>query len=129
MPKDYAVTEVQPIVRLGEMGRYDGGGRPEPPRVNERRVNGIRKAFPRYYPAFQSSEFDGLPVWAGLRPCAPDGMPYLGRTQAFDNLVVATGHAMMGLSLGPVTGEVVADLVTGQPSPFDSPLLSPDRYA
>src|SRR4051794_20523819 len=63
--------------------------------INSRRVEGILKAIPNYYPAFRREHFDGVSPWRGLRPCSPDGLPYIGRTQAASNLVVATGHSMM----------------------------------
>ncbi|GDY18556.1 D-amino-acid dehydrogenase [Verrucomicrobiota bacterium] len=97
--------------------------------VNPARVRGIRKAFVRYYPAFKEADFEALPVWSGLRPCPPDGMPYLGRTRAKRNLIVATGHSMMGLSLGPVTGEIVAQLICGEPTSVDLKEVDPDRHA
>ena len=50
------------------------------------------------------------------------------RTAAAENLIVATGHSMMGISLGPVTGEIVIRLLTGEASGHDLSLLSPDRY-
>ncbi len=53
-------------------------------------------------------------TWAGLRPTTPDGMPIIGRSPKHSNLILATGHAMLGLSLGPGTGQVVAELVNGQ---------------
>jgi len=96
--------------------------------ITERRVRGIVKTVPAYYPAFEPRVFEGIEPWSGLRPCSPDGLPYLGRTQRWQNLTVATGHAMMGLSLAPATGRIVAQLVNGEPPPFDLRLLSPDRY-
>ncbi len=63
-------------------------------------------------------------TWAGLRPITPDGMPIIGRSSRCKNLIVATGHAMLGLSLGPGTGQVVAELVNGQTPSFS---LSPMR--
>jgi len=97
--------------------------------VNPARVRGIRKAFVRYYPAFKEADFEALPVWSGLRPCPPDGMPYLGRTRAKRNLIVATGHSMMGLSLGPVTGEIVAQLICGESTSIALKEVDPDRHA
>jgi D-amino-acid dehydrogenase len=98
-------------------------------RVDPRRVTGITEAMPKYYPAFKPSDFEGIAPWHGLRPCSPDGMPYLGRTAAAENLVVATGHAMMGLSLAPATGEIAGHLVDHEPPGHDLALLNPDRYA
>ena len=65
----------------------------------------------------------------GLRPCSPDGLPYIGRTGKFANLTLATGHAMMGLSLGPITGRLVAEILAGEKTSIDIALLNPDRYA
>ncbi|HSQ39115.1 MAG TPA: FAD-dependent oxidoreductase, partial [Anaerolineales bacterium] len=58
-------------------------------------------------------------TWAGLRPVTPDGVPIIGRSPLHSNLTVATGHAMLGLSLGPGTGQVVAELVNGKETAFD----------
>ena len=92
------------------------------------RVRGIIDAVQRYYPDLRSDDFDGIEPWRGLRPCSPDGLPYLGRTARYDNLVVATGHAMMGITLGPITGRLAADILSGEQPEMDLALLSPDRY-
>ncbi|WP_395141519.1 NAD(P)/FAD-dependent oxidoreductase [Armatimonas sp.] len=97
--------------------------------VNPRRVAGIVKSVPRYYPAFSETDFAGLPTWSGLRPVSPDGLPYLGRPGKWSNVIVATGHAMMGLSLGPVTGKLVGEMLAGVPLSIALTLLSPDRFA
>jgi D-amino-acid dehydrogenase len=96
--------------------------------ISPRRVRGIINAVPDYYPDFSPADFEGIEPWCGLRPCSPDGLPYLGRTAAADNLLVATGHSMMGISLGPVTGEIVGRLLAGEPAGHELDLLSPDRY-
>lgn len=96
--------------------------------VNHRRVRAIVDAVPRYYPDFEPSDFDGVVPWRGLRPCSPDGLPYVGRPARFANLCIAAGHAMMGVCLAPVTGQIVAGLLCGERSRFDMAQLSPDRY-
>ncbi len=65
-------------------------------------------------------------TWAGLRPVTPDGVPIIGFSPKHKNLMLATGHAMLGLSLGPGTGQVVADLVNGKTPPFDLRAMSAD---
>jgi D-amino-acid dehydrogenase len=55
-------------------------------------------------------------------------MPYLGRTRRWQNLLVATGHAMMGLSLAPVTARIVADLLEEKESGVDLRLMDPERF-
>jgi D-amino-acid dehydrogenase len=96
--------------------------------INRPRVEGIIDAATRYYPDFTTADFDGIIPWHGLRPCSPDGLPYLGRTRAYSNLIVATGHAMMGVSLGPITGKIVSELAAGEAPTQDLKMLSPDRY-
>lgn len=120
-----AVTPMSGELRVG--GTMELAGLNE--EVSLRRVRGIVNALPRYYPDFTAADFDGIRPWQGVRPCSPDGLPYLGRTQRFKNLCIATGHAMMGLSLGPVTGDIVGKLLDGEDPGFDLRLLSPDRYA
>jgi D-amino-acid dehydrogenase len=67
-------------------------------------------------------------VWRGLRPCTPDGLPAIGRADGVDNLFVATGHAMLGITLAPVTGEILASVVTGQQPRYDIEPLRPGRF-
>ncbi|MFM8469353.1 MAG: NAD(P)/FAD-dependent oxidoreductase [Limisphaerales bacterium] len=120
-----AVTPMGSALRIG--GTMEIAGLNED--INPVRVRGIIKSALKYFPAFKESDFDGIAPWRGLRPCSPDGLPYLGRTAKFTNLSVATGHAMMGLSLGPITGKLMAQILSGEPPEFDLSLLSPDRYA
>ena len=96
--------------------------------INSARVRGIVKSVNGYFPKFSASDFDGVKPWAGLRPVSPDGIPYLGQVPGLPNLLAAGGHAMMGLSLGPVSGRLVADLLAGD-TPF-RPIeaMSPGRF-
>jgi D-amino-acid dehydrogenase len=55
-------------------------------------------------------------------------LPYLGRTSKFSNLILATGHAMMGISLSPITGQLVGEIASDEPPAFDLSRLAPDRY-
>ncbi len=96
--------------------------------VNKRRVHGIIRAAQKYFPSYREEDFAELEPWAGLRPCSPDGLPYVGRVAGFSNLTVAAGHAMMGLSMGPVTGRLVAELLgAGEPC-LDIRRLDPLRF-
>lgn len=120
-----AVTPMGGSLRFG--GTMEMSGLNES--IRPTRVRGIVKAAVRYFPEFRVEDFEGITPWRGLRPCSPDGLPYLGRTSRFDNLIIATGHAMMGISLGPVTGQIVSSLVSHEGVEFDMPLLEPDRYS
>ena len=68
-------------------------------------------------------------VWRGLRPLSPDGLPFVGRCPGHENVIVATGHCMLGLSLGPVTGQLVAELAAGARLSQDLGPLSPVRFS
>lgn len=119
-----AVTPMGGKLRFGgtmELGADDDS-------INQLRVNGIVKSATKYFPDFHRSDFGDAAVWSGLRPCSPDGLPYLGRTRIYHNLSVATGHAMMGLSLGPISGKLLAEILSDQPPSADLTLLDPDRY-
>ena len=63
----------------------------------------------------------------GLRPVTPDGLPYIGRVSHWKNLSLATGHAMMGWSLGPATGKLIAEIVGEQRASLDLTPFSPGR--
>ena len=120
-----AVTPMGRTLRFG--GTMEIAGLDET--INPVRVRGIIDAVPRYYPRFAADDFAGIRPWHGLRPCSPDGLPYIGRTAGHENLTIATGHAMMGLSLGPITGKLVAEVLSGERPSIDLSLLDPDRYA
>jgi D-amino-acid dehydrogenase len=120
-----AVTPMGSSLRVG--GTMEIAGLNED--INPVRVRGIVKALPKYYPAFRAEDFEGIQPWRGLRPCSPDGLPYVGRTAKFANLTLATGHAMMGLSLAPITGKLVGQILANEKPALDLGLLSPDRFA
>jgi len=66
-------------------------------------------------------------TWAGLRPGTPDDKPYLGPVPGFDGLIAATGHFRTGLTLAPVTADIVADLVAGKNYDIDLTPFRPGR--
>lgn len=97
--------------------------------VNRKRLQGVVEAFCRFYPEFEPSDFKGIDPWVGLRPCSPDGLPYLGKVPGWVNVTVASGHSMLGLSLAPVTGMLVETLVSGQESEMNVHALKPSRFS
>ena len=98
-------------------------------RIDAARVRGIVKSVAAYYPDITPAHLKQATVRSGLRPCSPDGLPYVGRVSRFANLSVATGHAMMGMSLGPITGKLMAETLSDEPLSCSMEGLSPDRYA
>ena len=95
-------------------------------RLRERRVAMLRRAAATYlHGVADAAEHQR---WCGLRPCLADGRPVVGRPPGLDGLHLATGHAKMGLTLGPATGRLVAEsLLDGHPS-LDLSLLRADRF-
>ncbi len=100
-----------------DLGRIDE-------RVDAGRLAAIERNAARFLVPWEAgSETDR---WAGMRPMAPDGLPVIGPAPGWDNLTVATGHAMLGVTLGPTTGRLVARIV--RDGAVD-PLLAPFRLA
>ncbi|WP_293782745.1 FAD-binding oxidoreductase [uncultured Pedobacter sp.] len=82
-------------------------------RINMKRVKGIVESVPAYFPDLKPAVPTEKDIWYGFRPSSPDGLPYIGRCKKRENLIIATGHGMMGLSLGPATGLLVSQIVSG----------------
>ena len=115
-----AITPMGSDLRIGGTLEISGLS----PKLNMRRVEGIIESIPRYYKNMSVPFSDETPIWKGYRPCTPDGMPYLGNSPNLTNLTVGTGHGMMGLSLGPASGKLLAEYITGVKTSLD---LSPYR--
>jgi D-amino-acid dehydrogenase len=119
-----ALTPMGEALRVGgtmELTGYDLS-------INPPRLRGIAKSLRRYIPEVGEDAFDGVTPWCGLRPCTPDGLPYVGRVERYGNLSVASGHAMMGISMAPATGRLLAQLLDGEPPCTDPTLVRPERY-
>jgi D-amino-acid dehydrogenase len=67
-------------------------------------------------------------TWRGLRPCTPDGLPVIGAHRRAPNAIFATGHGMLGVTLAPLTGRLVASIAAGSPAHPALPRLSPERF-
>ena len=98
-----------------------------PPRMN--RVQGILNAVKRFYPDFDVPLPPKEKIWYGYRPCSADGLPYIGRVKKYDNLIIATGHSMLGLSLGAGTGKLVNEIVNNQPTSMDIKPFTVERFS
>jgi D-amino-acid dehydrogenase len=117
MEHKVAVTPLQSGYRLGstmEFAGYDAS-------LNRRRLDLLRAGARPYLhqPYCDPVEEE----WYGWRPMTPDGKPVIDRAPAMSNVVIAAGHNMLGLSMAPATGKLVAELVSGaephvDPAPF-----------
>ena len=97
-----------------------------PPRMN--RVQGVLNAVKRYYPDFDVPMPPKEKIWFGYRPCSADGLPYIGRANKIKNVTVATGHSMLGLSLGAGTGKLVDEIINEKPASMDLSPFKVERF-
>jgi len=113
-----AVTPLKSILRFAgtlELAGFDLS-------LNWRRVEAIQRAAADYL--VETDRLERVETWSGLRPATPDGLPLIGHPPGLENLIIATGHAMLGVSLGPITGQLVAQLACDLPLTLD---LAPFR--
>lgn len=123
MEASMAVTPMDGFTRFAGTMEFSGINH----NIKRERVEAIAKGAESYYMGLKISEQDKANAQCGLRPVSPDGLPYIGRPKGFDNLIVATGHAMMGWSLGPATGKLVTELVGGGKLSMDLQAFDPSR--
>lgn len=96
--------------------------------VDPHRITPILDVASGYVSKGSSPDPHATEPWVGFRPCTPDGLPIIGPVSRYDNLVMATGHCMLGVSLAPVTGKLVAEIVTGQTPSVDIGPLRLERF-
>lgn len=96
--------------------------------INRRRVRAILRAADSYL-EIDTNTLSLVEIWRGLRPCTPDGLPIISRAAALDNLIIATGHATIGVSLGPITGKLVSELVSQESPSVAISALKLDRFS
>ena len=119
-----AVTPMGNQLRFGgtmELSGHSGSVLPE-------RIEQIIAAAQAYFPDFRAEDFSAIKPWFGYRPMSPDGLPYVGRFARYSNLTAACGHAMLGVTLAPITGLLVAETLTGRAPSVDLTLLNPNRF-
>jgi D-amino-acid dehydrogenase len=95
--------------------------------IRKERVRAIANAVNKFFPEIAINKDEMAEAQSGMRPVSPDGLPYIGRSTAIKNLTFATGHAMMGWSLGPATGKLVSEIVGGKRASLDIGPFSPSR--
>jgi D-amino-acid dehydrogenase len=119
-----AITPMNNSIRYGgtmEVGKIND-------RINMNRVRGIVESVPKYFLNFKPEMPQEKDIWFGFRPVSPDGMPYIGMSGKYDNLAIATGHAMIGLSLGPATGKLISDVLAGTMPEMNMSPFAVDRF-
>jgi D-amino-acid dehydrogenase len=122
------ITPLEGMIRLAGTMELSGLNR----YVRQERVAAIARAAAwaiRGWPAQTPVSAPGVRIWNGPRPMTPDGLPVIGRLPGYRNLVVASGHGMLGVTLAPATGEAIADLITTGDAPEVITPFDPGRFA
>ena len=88
----------------------------------------LRRVIPRVHEAFPLAEELLQQPWMGRRPTLPDTLPIIGPAPRHENLWLAFGHSHMGLTLGPITGQLIASFICGDERPFPLAACAPSRY-
>ncbi|MBD0832555.1 NAD(P)/FAD-dependent oxidoreductase [Aestuariibaculum sediminum] len=120
-----AITPMDGFTRFAGTMEFSGNNN----LVRTKRVQALANAVKTYYQDIEINEEERAQATAGLRPVSPDGVPFIGKTKKYKNLTVAAGHAMMGWSLGPITGKLVAELVDNKDTSVNTNPLSPERFS
>jgi D-amino-acid dehydrogenase len=103
-----AITPLSTKVRIA--GTMGFGGINE--RISKVRAEGLLTSLPKYFNSWPSLPSQPEP-WTGLRPMTPDGLPIIGASRKRADVLIATGHAMLGVSLAPPTGKLIAEMAIG----------------
>lgn len=96
-------------------------------KINKVRVDAIANSVTKYYPEITLTESEKDDAASGLRPVSPDGLAYIGKSSKCSNLTIATGHAMMGWSMGTGTGKLVSELISDKKTTLDLNVFNPER--
>jgi D-amino-acid dehydrogenase len=123
----FCIAPMEQGIRLTTGAEFADRDAPKTPVQFERLLPAARGLFPLGEP------LEAEP-WMGSRPCFADSMPVIGRAPGQSGMWLAFGHAHWGLTLGPVTGRLVADMVTGatpfcDPKPYGAERFGNDRAA
>ncbi|MGV3529488.1 MAG: NAD(P)/FAD-dependent oxidoreductase [Flavisolibacter sp.] len=119
-----AMTPLGNSLRMG--GTMEISGINETIRMN--RVQAIFAAAKKYYPDLPVQFPDVQKIWSGLRPLSPDGLPYIGRAPKLDNVYVAGGHAMLGVSLAAATGLLLQQMIDGKETAVATEAFRVERF-
>jgi len=122
--KRVAMTPMGPDLRMGGTMEISGLNSP----LLIKRAQAIYSGAKAYYPDLAVEPMPAEKIWYGLRPLTPDGLPYIGSHSKYSNLVIAGGHAMLGLSLAAGTGKLVEEIVSKKKTGVDVAAFSPERF-
>ncbi|MFI1773487.1 NAD(P)/FAD-dependent oxidoreductase [Thalassobellus citreus] len=119
-----AITPMDGFTRFAGTMEFSGNNN----LVRKQRVEALANSAKKYYKDIEITAEERANATSGLRPVSPDGVPFIGKTSKYSNLTIAAGHAMMGWSLGPITGQLVTELVGNKKSSVNLNPLAPERF-
>ncbi len=93
-----------------------------------KRMQGIYDSAKLFYPGLQIDFPPADKIWNGLRPVTPDGLPYIGRHSSYNNLTIAAGHAMLGISEATGTGVLVDEIIGNKKTSIDISAFRTERF-
>lgn len=97
-------------------------------RILVKRMQGIYDSATSFYPGLKIDFPPADKIWNGLRPVTPDGLPYIGKTSNFGNVIIAGGHAMLGISEGTGTGKLITEMVSGKNTSVEMQAFGLNRF-
>jgi len=97
--------------------------------ITPAKITALKKSIIQYFPEYTLQDLSGQEIWVGLRPCSPDGLPYVGKIEPYKNIFVSAGHSMVGMSLSFASGEMINQLIANGRAKLSHPLTDPNRYA
>ena len=123
MESSIAVTPMQGFTRFAGTMEFSGINT----KIRKERVLTIANGVKKFYPELEIEQAEIDTAQSGMRPVTPDGLPYIGRSSKIKNLTFATGHAMMGWSLGPATGKLVSEIIGERKTAMNISAFNPSR--
>ena len=119
-----AITPWKDRLRIGGTMELSGINN----KVLIKRMQGIYDSAKNFYPGLKIDFPPANKIWNGLRPVSPDGLPYIGRHSAVSNVIIAGGHAMLGISQATGTGKLVCQLIQQQKPEIDISAFAVERF-
>lgn len=119
-----AVTPWKDTLRIGGTMEFSGNNN----KVLIKRMEGIYTSVKIFYPGLKIDFPSKDKIWTGLRPVSPDGLPYIGKVENMENLFISGGNAMLGISEGAASGQIISDIVEKRSTPIDISAFKVGRF-
>jgi D-amino-acid dehydrogenase len=119
-----AITPWENRLRIGGTMEFSGINN----KVLIKRMEGIYNSIKLFYPGLKIDFPPKDKIWTGLRPVTPDGLPFIGKAKKYENLLIAGGNAMLGISEGAASGKIISNLIDKRSTPIDIRAFQVERF-